>query len=123
MLHSIRGSVEADRARFNSGNYPYRHSERRHDVNDPRIRAETVMDVTVMSHPTPLGGSGGSALVVGYVYQHVNNDSKIPTMQMPGRSKRFRHVTSDFKIDVDDDVNGSIHPNRDNDDCLMKMPA
>jgi hypothetical protein len=124
ILHSIRGSVEADRARFHSGNYPYRQPERRrHDVNDPRNRAETIMDVTVMSHPTPLGGSTESAFVVGYVHQHIKNDSMIQTMRIVGRSRHFRHAASELKFNVDNSGAGIDHLNEKNDDLYAKAPA
>ena len=121
MLHSIRASSEADRARFHSGNYPYRHPDkRRHDVNDPRNRAETIMDVTVMSHPAPIG-SGESASIVAYVHQHVKNDTKIQTMRMPGRSRRFRHVASELRSDDDADADAGIDTNDDDDDSSRLM--
>jgi len=122
MLHSTRTSIEADHARFHSGNYPYRHPDkRRHDVNDPRNRAETIMDVTVTSHPAPIG-SGESASIVGYVHQHVKNDAKIQTMRMPGRSRRFRHVASELRSD-DADADAGIDTNDDNDDSSHIMES
>ena len=120
MLHSIRASSEADRARFHSGNYPYRQPDkRRHDVNDPRNRAETIMDMTVISHPAPIG-SGESASIVAYVHQHVKNDTKIQTMRMPGRSRRFRHVASELRSD-DADADAGIDTNDDDNDSSSLM--
>lgn len=104
LLQTIRSSVDADKARLLSGNYPYRHAEqRKHDANDPRNRAHTFMDVTIVGHPHPMLGPhvllGNTATMVGYIHQHTRNDSRIHTIRMPSRTRRFRHVTSELNSD------------------------
>lgn len=65
MLQNIRGSIEADWVRF--GTCPYRPlSERRRDFHDPRNRANSFMDVTIVGKPLPVDGTSAMA------YTHAN---------------------------------------------------
>ena len=110
LLQSIRSSVDADKARLLSGNYPYRDAEqRKHDANDPRNRAYTYMDVTIVGHPHPMLGPhallGNTATMVGYIHQHTRNESRIHTIRMPSRTRRFRHVTSELNSDKTEQSN------------------
>jgi hypothetical protein len=54
-LHRIRDTIRGDQIRFSSGQYPctkmMRHSIRGTDRNDPRYRAKTVLDVTILPPP------------------------------------------------------------------------
>lgn len=94
-LHSTRVSIEADCARLRSGSYPYRPLEmRRHDVNDPRNRADTIMDVTIVGHPVPSESEVEMAVVMGFIHQFMENEHKLKTIRMPGRSRRVCHETS-----------------------------
>jgi hypothetical protein len=73
LLHITRVSLEADCARLRSGSYPYRPFEmRKHDVNDPRNRADTIMDVTVLEYPAPFAASKEDFMVValGLVHEY-----------------------------------------------------
>jgi len=57
-LKSIRTAIEGDAIRLKSGQYPF--SVRSVDRNDPRNRADTVCDVTVLGNPTVWGGDAAS---------------------------------------------------------------
>jgi hypothetical protein len=54
-LQRIRDTIREDQIRFSSGQYPctkmMRHSIRGTDRNDPRYRAKTVLDVTILPPP------------------------------------------------------------------------
>jgi hypothetical protein len=50
-LKSIRDGVKGDAIRFSSGQYPF--SVRSVNRNDPRNRADSVCDVTVLGNPIP----------------------------------------------------------------------
>jgi len=84
-LQSIQTATVADCARFQSGSFPYRNpSQRRMDVNDPRNRALTIMDITILGVPVPLvrmtgvgggvGGGGQQGVVLGYVHWEGANE-------------------------------------------------
>jgi hypothetical protein len=96
LLHMTRVSLEADCARLRSGSYPYRPFEmRKHDVNDPRNRANTIMDVTVLGHPAPLASCEDVMVVMlGFVHNYVENRMKLRTIRTPGRSRRVCHGSS-----------------------------
>jgi len=118
MLQSIRGSIEADRARFHSGTYPYRPAtDRRHDVNDPRNRADTFMDVTIVGNSTPFA-STSKAAILGYVHSFSRNDAKIKTVRMPGRSRRFRHAASSTAA-----ATSTIEKNTETKEALLETPT
>jgi hypothetical protein len=58
-LQRIRDTIRGDQIRFSSGQYPctkmMRHSIRGTDRNDPRYRAKTVLDVTILQQePQPI---------------------------------------------------------------------
>jgi hypothetical protein len=97
LLHSVRNSVESDWVRFQSGSYPYRDaSERRLDVNDPRNRADTTMDITVLSPPVPFIAGADKVAILVYVNLFELNDSTIKTKNicLPKRMGGFRNVVS-----------------------------
>lgn len=50
-LKSIRDGIKGDAIRFSSGQYPF--SVRSVDRNDPRNRADSVCDVTILGNPIP----------------------------------------------------------------------
>jgi hypothetical protein len=52
-LQAIRQSVQGDMVRLSSGQYPF--SLRQLDRNDPRNRANTVMDLTILGNPSVAG--------------------------------------------------------------------
>eukprot|EP00557_Chaetoceros_sp_GSL56_P003224 CAMPEP_0176498110 /NCGR_PEP_ID=MMETSP0200_2-20121128/12124_1 /TAXON_ID=947934 /ORGANISM="Chaetoceros sp., Strain GSL56" /LENGTH=581 /DNA_ID=CAMNT_0017896251 /DNA_START=47 /DNA_END=1792 /DNA_ORIENTATION=- len=96
LLNMTRVSLEADCARLRSGSYPYRPFEmRKHDANDPRNRADTIMDVTIIGHPSPFTSLDYAMVVVlGLVHEYKENTLKIRTIRTPGRSRRICHSSS-----------------------------
>lgn len=122
LLHITRVSLEADCARLRSGSYPYRPFEmRKHDVNDPRNRADTIMDVTVLEIPAPFAASKEDFMVVAlaFVHEYTENMLKIRTIRNPGRSRRVCHVSPSSTgrseeggiVDTSSDVDNKEHLN------------
>jgi hypothetical protein len=62
----IRDAVKGDRIRFQSGQYPF--SKTSLDTNDPRNRAKTYVDVTVLGEST---GWDQRVTVLGYIHSLV----------------------------------------------------
>lgn len=133
MLQSIRGSIEADWVRF--GTYPYRpQAERKRDVNDPRNRAESFMDVTILGQPverrpgnstsatgTALNSSSNAnymytytpdkVVIKGLIHSFVRNESRMKSGRVPRRAKRFRFIASpDLAASA-----GEVNPTDDSD--------
>lgn len=53
-LRALRSAVDGDTIRFQSGMYPFAQSAtRRFDLSDPRNRATSIMDVSVVGEPVP----------------------------------------------------------------------
>lgn len=53
-LRALRSAVDGDTIRFQSGMYPFAHSvSRRFDLSDPRNRATSFMDVSIVCEPVP----------------------------------------------------------------------
>lgn len=53
-LRAIRSAIDGDKVRFQSGMYPFSQSaNRRFDLSDPRNRASSYMDVTIVGDPVP----------------------------------------------------------------------
>jgi hypothetical protein len=93
VLNSIRSSIESDWVRFQSGTYPYREPvDRRMDFNDPRNRADTIMDVTIIGGcPAPFNSSPNKVTILGYVHSFSLNGDKVQTVRLPKRTGGFRH--------------------------------
>lgn len=97
LLHSIGNSIESDWVRFQSGSYPYRDlNDRQMDFNDPRNRAETVLDITVLGYPVPFISHSDKVAVLACVHSYSTNVSKgrVTNIQSTKRTGRFRHTTS-----------------------------
>eukprot|EP00566_Odontella_aurita_P004828 CAMPEP_0113552556 /NCGR_PEP_ID=MMETSP0015_2-20120614/15131_1 /TAXON_ID=2838 /ORGANISM="Odontella" /LENGTH=783 /DNA_ID=CAMNT_0000453543 /DNA_START=282 /DNA_END=2629 /DNA_ORIENTATION=+ /assembly_acc=CAM_ASM_000160 len=67
-LRRIRSTVDGDNVRFQSGAYPFRPSKCRSDMNDPRNRAESHADVTIVGKPFPWSNGEKRLTVLGYVH-------------------------------------------------------
>jgi len=92
-LRSLRGSIEGDWVRFQSGTYPYRDpSKRRLDVNDPRNRAEYYVDVTILSEPRSWSREGKKIVFLGYIHNKVRikKRNEIVAHSSCSQSMRFR---------------------------------
>lgn len=113
MLQSIRGAIEADWVRF--GTYPYRpQAERNRDTNDPRNRAESFMDVTILGEPLQIGAQASSpsastlptnafgtsrplyssdkVVVKGFIHAFVLNEGRVNTIRIPTRRRRTQRL-------------------------------
>lgn len=66
-LESIQDAVEGDLLRFRSGQYPFRLNNG-HDHSDPRNRASSVMDVTIVSDPTDRNQLRKHSTMLAYVH-------------------------------------------------------
>lgn len=120
-LHqSIRTSIDADKARLQSGIFPVpSDTDKRMDVNDPRNRAETIMDITIVKpKPIPFVNDTSKAFLLGYVHSHTNNYNKIKTIQLPSKGGRSRNFAS---LRRDDEINS--HKDIDNQNITMNTPA
>lgn len=74
-LRALRSAVDADRVRFQSGMYPFGQSaSRRFDLSDPRNRATSYMDVSIVGEPVPWE-ENGRVTVLGFI--HANE--KLPS--------------------------------------------
>lgn len=105
LLHSIRRSIDADSARLQSGMFPY-HSgdDTRIDVNDPRNRAETIMDLTIVGdNPKPFINDESKVVVLGYVHEYFRNKGMIRTVQMPIRWGKIRNIAAPNNTAIHDD--------------------
>lgn len=69
-LRSIRGSIQGDKTRFQSGMYPFNKSGSL-DRNDPRRRASHYMDVTIVGDPIPWEAQHEHVTALGYVHSLV----------------------------------------------------
>jgi hypothetical protein len=117
LLNSMRRSIDADSARLQSGLFAYHPEDnKRFDVNNPRNRAETIMDVTVVGdHPKPFVNDEAKVVVLGYVHNFLKNKRMIQTLQMPSRVGKIRniaapHTNTTICNDCEED---SVHGNMD----------
>jgi hypothetical protein len=67
-LRAIRGSLQDDKVRFQSGMYPFPRSGISLDRNDPRRRASRYMDVTIVGNPIPWEKEQAHVTALGYVH-------------------------------------------------------
>lgn len=74
-LRAIRSAVDGDRVRFQSGMYPFAQSaSRRFDMSDPRNRATSYMDVSIVGEAVPWD-ENERVTVLGFI--HANE--KLPS--------------------------------------------
>jgi hypothetical protein len=105
-MQSIRQSIQGDVVRLSSGQYPF--SLRQVDRNDPRNRANTIMDVTILANPSAMGEQSLVTLPC-FIHQwmKVTSDSD-RTLKNVDHPKR--HVSIMFTCDTMQEqgiVNGS----------------
>lgn len=75
-LKAIRDSVQGDCIRFQSGQYPF-DNKSSFDLNDPRTRATTHMDVTLRGGCHSWQSDNNQRLtVLGFVHSHIHRLSK-----------------------------------------------
>mmetsp|Transcript_9384 Transcript_9384/g.13281 ORF Transcript_9384/g.13281 Transcript_9384/m.13281 type:complete len:315 (-) Transcript_9384:1046-1990(-) len=74
-LRAIRGSIEGDLVRFQSGMYPF-HTRKRHDMNDPRNRALSYMDITITGDPVSWECDNQRVSFLGFIHAHVTMKEK-----------------------------------------------
>eukprot|EP00978_Attheya_sp_CCMP212_P048492 scaffold529330_cov63-Attheya_sp.AAC.1 len=70
-LKNLTNSIEGDAIRLQSGTYPFRYltNRRGRDVSDPRNRATSYMDVSIIGDPFPWISSGEEKITVfGFVH-------------------------------------------------------
>ena len=105
LLHSMRRSIDADSARLQSGMFAYRsEDDTRIDVNDPRNRAETIMDLTIVGdNPKPFINDESKVVVLGYVHDFFKNKGMIRTVQMPMRWGKIRNIAAPNNTAIRDD--------------------
>lgn len=96
LLNSMRRSIDADSVRLQSGLFAYQPEDaKRFDVNNPRNRAETIMDVTVIGdHLKPFVNDEAKVVVLGYVHNFLKNKRMIQTLQMPSRVGKIRNIAA-----------------------------
>jgi hypothetical protein len=70
-LRALRSEVDGDRVRFQSGMYPF--ASRRFDLSDPRNRATSYMDVSLVGEPVPWS-ENERVTVLGFI--HTNEKIK-----------------------------------------------
>jgi hypothetical protein len=78
-LRALRSALDGDRVRFQSGMYPF--TNRRFDLSDPRNRATSYMDVSVVGEPVPWS-ENERVTVLGFIHrnektQTSDNDASI----------------------------------------------
>lgn len=80
-LQKIRTEILGDVIRFQSGQYPFRDSKATFDMNDPRCRAHSYMDVTVIGDAIESGeetmSSAKMLQFLGHVHSHV--EASVPS--------------------------------------------
>lgn len=74
-LKAVRNGILGDVIRLQSGQYPFPEKKSTFDVNDPRARAVSFMDVTLEGDASVFGTeqpTGGRQLIIrGHIHQHV----------------------------------------------------
>lgn len=77
MLQSIRNETTSDLMKFQSGAYPYQNEiDHRMDINNPRYRAETILDVTVIGYPIPFNANPDKITILVYLHSYSYNKDK-----------------------------------------------
>lgn len=105
LLNSMRRSIDADSARLQSGMFAYHpEDDKRIDVNNPRNRAETIMDITIVGdNPKPFVNDETKIVVLGYVHDFFKNKKMIRTVQMPSRRGKIRNIAAPHTTTICDD--------------------
>ena len=78
-LRGIRDSVKGDAVRFQSGQYPFSASSV--DMNDPRNRAMSYLDVTILGSPAARQNYSQLVTLLGYVHAFVLKGEKRVTTE------------------------------------------
>ena len=74
-LRTLRSAVDGDCVRFQSGMYPFAQSaSKRYDLTDPRNRATSYMDVSIVAEPVTWNNND-RVTVLGFVHAHVKSKS------------------------------------------------
>jgi len=75
-LQSLRDAIKGDSIRFQSGQYPFKGS---FDTNDPRYRAKSYMDVTILQNSVSWEKECQRLTVLGHIHAHTSttNDTSI----------------------------------------------
>ena len=78
LLSHARRNTEADWVRFQSGSFPFREETKRQiDINDPRNRADSFMDITIIRVGTHVPTRPNQIMVYGFVHCWLKNDKYI----------------------------------------------
>jgi hypothetical protein len=73
-LQKIRNDILGDTIRFQSGQYPFREKKSLFDLNDPRSRARSSMDLTILSDAEQFDhvqGTGKQLVALCYLHEHL----------------------------------------------------
>jgi hypothetical protein len=73
-LRAVRSGILGDMIRFQSGQYPFQKKMSAFDMNDPRGRAKSYMDITLLRDATKFGSEPSNNQMLkalAYVHQHV----------------------------------------------------
>ena len=97
MLSHVRGNTEADWVRFQSGSFPFcEETKHKIDLNDPRNRADSSMDITVVNFGTHVPTHPNQVMAYGFVHCWYENDRNIH--KRPNKASRIRQTQSPESI-------------------------
>lgn len=97
ILSHVRGNTEADWVRFQSGSFPFcEETKRKIDINDPRNRADSFMDITIVKVGTHVPTRPNQVMVYGFVHCWYKNDRNIH--KRPNKASRIRQTRSPESI-------------------------
>jgi hypothetical protein len=85
-LQKLRSEILGDTIRFQSGEYPYREKKSMFDMNDPRSRAKSYMDITILGDASSFGLDticSKQVIVFAHVHDHIELTQGIDAARAP----------------------------------------